>query len=64
MFSGCTVLPDKKETKLTSSNQETSLSAGRNTGVVSVPCHTWKCVPTAISGGVDSSKVPGCYLSR
>ena len=30
--------------------------------VVLVPCQVWKCVPTAISGGVDISKVPGCYL--
>ena len=24
----------------------------------------WKCVPTAISGGVDISEVPGCHLIR
>ena len=62
MFSGCTVLPDSKETKLGSSNQEASPSAGENTGIVLVPCHAWKCVPTAISGGVDISEVRGCYL--
>ena len=62
MFSGCTVLPDSKETKLGSSNQEASPSAGENTGIVLVPCHAWKCVPTAISGGVDISEVCGCYL--
>ena len=22
----------------------------------------WKCIPTAISGGVDISEVPGCHL--
>ena len=38
MFSGCTVPPDSKETELGSSNQEASLSAGKNTGVVLVPC--------------------------
>ena len=38
MFSGCTVPPDSKETKLGSSNQEDSPSAGKNTGVVLVPC--------------------------
>ena len=38
MFSGCTVPPDSKETKLGSSNQEASLSAGKNTRVVLVPC--------------------------
>ena len=31
-------------------------------GIVLVPCHTWKCVPTAISGGVDISEVAGCHL--
>ena len=39
MFSGCTVPPDSKETKLESSNQEASPSAGKNTGVVLVPSH-------------------------
>ena len=24
--------------------------------------HAWKCVPTAFSGGVDISEVPGCHL--
>ena len=55
MFSGCTVLPDSKETKLGSSDQEASPSAGKNTRIVLVPCRTWKCVPTTISGGVDIS---------
>ena len=54
--------PDSKETQLGSSNQEASPSADKNTGVVLVPCCTWKCVPTVISGGVDISKVPGCHL--
>ena len=62
MFSGCTVPPDSKETKLGSSNRETSPSAGKNTGIV--PCRTWKYVPTAISGGVDISEVPGYHLLR
>ena len=38
MFSGCTVSPDSKETELRSSDQEASPSAGRNTGIVLVPC--------------------------
>ena len=38
VFSGCTVLSDSKETELGSSDQETSPSAGKNTGVVLVPC--------------------------
>ena len=62
MFSSCTVLPDSKETKLGSSNEEASPSAGKNTRVVLVPCHAWKCVPTAISDGVDIFEVPGCHL--
>ena len=44
--------PDSKETELGSSDQAASSSAGRTTRVILVPCHTWKCVPTAISGGV------------
>ena len=62
VFSGCTVPPDSKETELGSSDQEASPSAGKNTGVVLVPCRAWKCVPTAISGGADISEVPGCYF--
>ena len=54
--------PDSKETELGSSYQEVSPSAGKNTGVVLVSCCTWKCVPTAISGGADISEVPGCHL--
>ena len=37
-------------------------SAGKNTRIVLVLCHTWKCIPTAISGGVDISEVPECHL--
>ena len=58
------VLPDIKETKLGSSDQEASPSAGKTTGVVLVPCCAWKCVPTAISGGVDILEVHGCHLLR
>ena len=58
----CTVPPDIKETKLGSSNQEDSLSADENIGVVLVPWCARKCGPTAISGGVDIPKVPGCHL--
>ena len=64
MFSGCTLLPDSKVTELSSSDQEASPSAGKNTGVVLVPCRAWKCVSTANSGSVDISKVTGCYLLR
>ena len=54
--------PDSKETKLGRSDKEVSPSAGKNSGVVLVPCHAWKCVPTAISSGVDISKVSRCHL--
>ena len=54
--------PDSKESELGSSDQETSPSAGKNTVIVLVPCCAWKCVPTAISHGVDISEVPGCHL--
>ena len=64
MFSGCTVSPNSKETKLGNSNQEVSPSAGKNSHVVLVPCQAWKCVPTAISVGVNISEVPGCHLLR
>ena len=36
----------------------------KNTAVVLVPCHVWKCVPTATSGGMDICEVPGCHLLR
>ena len=64
MLSGCTVPPDSKETELGSSNQEASPSAGKNTRVVLVPFRAWKCVPTAISGGVDIYEVLGCHFLR
>ena len=56
--------PDSKETELGSSDQEASPSAGKNTGVVLVPCCAWKCAPRAISGSVDIAEVPGCHLLR
>ena len=54
--------PDSKETELGSRNQEASPSAGKDTGIVLMPCCKWKYVPIAISGGVDISEVHGCYL--
>ena len=56
------ILFSLSQTELQSSDQEASPSPGENTRVVLVPCPTWKCVPTAISGGVDISEVPGCHL--
>ena len=62
MFFGCTVLCDSKETEIGSSNQEASPSVVKNTRIVLVLCYAWNFVPTAISGGVDISEVPGCHL--
>ena len=62
MFSGCTVPPDSKDTELGSSDQEASPSACKNTGIV--PCCAWKCVFSAVSGGVNISEVHGFYLLR
>ena len=56
--------PDSKEAESASSNQEASPSASKNIGIVLVPSRAWKCVPTAISGGVDISEFPGCHLLR
>ena len=56
------MLPDRKETELGSSNQEAPPSADKNTKMVLVPCHSRKCVPAAISGGVDIPEVPGWHL--
>ena len=64
MFSGFNEPRDSKLTKLGSSDQVASLSAGKNNRVVSVPCSASKCVPTAISGGMDISEVPRCHLLR
>ena len=62
MFPGSTVRPDSIESKLGSRNQEASLSADENICIVLVSCYSWKCIPTAISGGVDISEVRGCHL--
>ena len=58
------MLPDCKKTKLGSSSQEVSPSAGKNTREVLVPYHTWKCAPIAISGGVDIFVAPRCPFLR
>ena len=57
MFSGCDMLPDIKETKLGSRDQEASPSAGKNTGVILVPCCAWKCAPTVIPVKTDQFSV-------
>ena len=46
-----------KETEIGSNEQEASLSAGKNTRVVLVPCPTGKSVPTAISEYSRGSRV-------
>ena len=58
MFSVCTVPPDSKETELGNSDQEASPSAGKNAGVVLVPCLCMEVIHAAISDGVDISEVP------
>ena len=58
------MLPNNKESELGRSNQEASLSASKNTGIVLMPCCAWQCLPTAISGGVDISEISGCHLLR
>ena len=40
LFAGCTEPPDSKETKLGNSDQEASLSAGKNIRIVLAPCCT------------------------
>ena len=65
MFPGSTVLPDIKESELGSSDQEASALAVKNTGgSFSAHVPTLKCVPTAISVGVDISEVFGCHFLR
>ena len=64
MFPGRTVLPDSKQSELGISDQKPSPSAGKNTGVVLVPCCACKCVPAAISSVVDISEVSGCHFLR
>ena len=54
--------PDRKETELGSSDQEASPSAGKNIGVILVPCCAWKCVLIAVSCGVNISGVPVYHL--
>ena len=57
--------PDSKVIKLGSSNQEASLSAGKNIGIVLASCCSWKCIPTVISSDVDISggaDISGCHL--
>ena len=51
--------PYRKETKLGSSNQEGSPSAGKNSVVVLVQCHAWNCAPITISSDVDIFEIPG-----
>ena len=61
-MNSCSVPPDSKEPKLGSSHEQASQSAGKNTGVVLVPCRAWTCVLTAISSCVDTSEDRGCHL--
>ena len=60
-FSGCIVLCDSNETKLGSSNQEASPSAGKNTGIVLVYVRHGT-VLLQLFLMVWISKVPNCHL--
>ena len=62
MFTSCTVLPDCKGTGLGIGEQETYLSADKNTRVVLESYHLWKGIPAIISGGVDIHEPPGFHL--
>ena len=55
MFPGCTAPPDSRETEPGSCNKD------QNTATVLVLCRPWKCVPRAISGGMDIFAVPRCH---
>ena len=56
---------DSKKIKLGGRAQEAAFpSAGKNTWELLVTSRTWQCFPTTISGGVDISEIPGCYLLR
>ena len=46
----CDVTPDSKDTELGSSDQEASPSAGKNTGVVLVPCSRMEVRPYSYFG--------------
>ena len=50
MFSGCTVPANSKETKLGSSDQEASPSAGKNTRVALVLCWRMEVCPDSYFG--------------
>ena len=56
------MLPDCEEKGLRSSLQETSLLAGKNTGVNLVSCYALKYVTSAASGGVDIPEVSRSIL--
>ena len=61
MFSGCTVPPDSKQTKLGSSDQEASPSAGKNTRVVLVPCLRMEVCPNDLTQMVNfPTRIPDC----
>ena len=62
MFSGCTVLPDSKETRLGSRDQEASPSVGKNIGVVLVPRLRMEVRPYSSFRWLDISEVTGCHL--
>ena len=62
MHLNCNVSPNSKEADVGSSDQVASTSSGKNTGVVLRPCCAWRCVPAAISSGMDIYEVPEYHL--
>ena len=54
--------PCSKAVEVESNNQQAPPSAGKNSGVVLLPCYVWKCVRTSFSGSVDIHQVLGCHL--
>ena len=59
MFSGSTAPHVSEGIELGTSKPKASPAAGKNNRVVLVPCYSWKCIPTAISSGVNISEIPG-----
>ena len=57
MFSGCTVLPESKDSELGTGHQETSPSAGSV-----VVCHFMHGSVSAIFSHTDIPEVPACHL--
>ena len=58
----CCLIERRPNLEVVTNDQKASPSAGKNIGVVLVPCPRMEVCPTAISSGVDIAEVPGCHL--